>query len=76
MKEESAKQARRDEMFLNLMSELINNKQMQQGPSISFVSSGLEANQSDIYCRTSTINISVIATAKSTLFTFYKTFNQ
>ena len=40
LNEESAKQARRDEMFLNFMSAMVNNNQMQQGPSIPFVSSG------------------------------------
>ena len=39
LKEESAKQARRDEMFLNLMSAMVDNNQMQQGTSIPFVSS-------------------------------------
>ena len=39
LKKESAKQARRDEMFLNLMSAMVNNNQMQQGPGIPFVSS-------------------------------------
>ena len=34
LKEESAKQARQDEIFLNLMMAVVNNNQMQQGPSI------------------------------------------
>ena len=34
LKEESAKQARQYEMFLNLMSAMVNNNHMQQGPSI------------------------------------------
>ena len=38
LKKESAKQARRDETFLNLISAMVNNNQMQQGPSIPFVS--------------------------------------
>ena len=40
LKEESAKQARRDEMFLNLMSAMVNNNQAQQGTNIPFLSSG------------------------------------
>ena len=38
LKKESAKKARRDETFLNLISAMVNNNQMQQGPSIPFVS--------------------------------------
>ena len=40
LKEESAKQERRDEMFLNLMSAMVNNNQAQQGTNIPFLSSG------------------------------------
>ena len=40
LKEESVKQARRDEMFVNLMSAMVNNNQMQQRSSILFVSFG------------------------------------
>ena len=39
-KKMKTKQVRRDEMFLNVMSAMVNNNQMQQGPSIPFVSSG------------------------------------
>ena len=39
-KKTKTKQVRRDEMFLNVMSAMVNNNQMQQGPSIPFVSSG------------------------------------
>ena len=38
LKKESAKQARRDETFLNLISAMVNNNQIQQGPSIPFLS--------------------------------------
>ena len=38
LKEESAKQSRRDEMFLNVMSTMVNNNQTQQGTSIPFLS--------------------------------------
>ena len=40
LKEKSTKQERRDEVFLNLMSAMVNNNQIQQGTSIPFVSSG------------------------------------
>ena len=40
LKEENAKQARRDEIFLNLMSAMVNNNQTQQGTSIPFLFSG------------------------------------
>ena len=36
LKEESAKQTRLDEIFLNLMSAMVNNNRTQQGASIPF----------------------------------------
>ena len=48
LKKESAKQARRDETFLNLISAMVYNNQMEHGPSIPFVSCSYESQSLEI----------------------------